>query len=342
MSYSESSAPLLDRLGRPFRDLRISVTDRCNFRCSYCMPEQVYGEHYRFLPKGDLLTFEEIVRVARLMIGLGARKIRLTGGEPLVRQQIERLVEQLAALRGLQDLAMTTNGFLLAEKAAALRDAGLHRVTVSLDSLDDEVFRRMNGGRSGVAPVLEGIAAAERAGLTPIKINTVVQRGVNDHTLLDLARYCRERGYIARFIEYMDVGNLNGWRREDVVPAAEIVERIDAVWPLEPIPSNYPGEVANRFRYRDGGGEIGVIASVTQPFCGDCTRLRLSPEGQLYTCLFGTHGTDLRGPLRTGATDAELLDLITGVWRARADRYSELRAQLDTPRTKVEMYHIGG
>ncbi len=342
VSHSASSALLLDRLGRPFRDLRISVTDRCNFRCGYCMPEEVFGERYRFLPKGDLLTFEEITRVARLMIGLGARKIRLTGGEPLVRQQIERLVTQLAALEGLADLAMTTNGFLLAEKAAALRDAGLHRVTVSLDSLDDEVFRRMNGGRSGVAPVLEGIAAAERAGLTPIKINTVVQRGVNDHTLLDLARFCRERGYIVRFIEYMDVGNLNGWRREDVVPAAEIVARIDAVWPVEPIPGNYPGEVANRFRYRDGGGEIGVIASVTQPFCGDCTRLRLSPEGKLYTCLFGTQGTDLRGPLRAGATDAELLDLVTGVWRARTDRYSELRAQMDSPRHKVEMYHIGG
>ena len=342
MSHSELSVPLLDRLGRPFRDLRISVTDRCNFRCSYCMPEQVYGEHYRFLPKRDLLTFEEIVRVARLMIGLGARKIRLTGGEPLVRQQIERLVAQLAALEGLEDLAMTTNGFLLAEKAAALRDAGLQRVTVSLDSLDDEVFRRMNGGRAGVAPVLEGIAAAERVGLTPIKLNAVVQRGVNDHTLLDLARFGRERGYIVRFIEYMDVGNLNGWRREDVVPAAEIVERLDAMWPLEPIPSNYPGEVANRFRYRDGGGEIGVIASVTQPFCGSCTRLRLSPEGQLYTCLFGTHGTDLRGPLRAGASDAELLALVTGVWQTRADRYSELRAQLDTPRAKVEMYHIGG
>ena len=342
MSQSDPTVPLLDRLGRPFRDLRISVTDRCNFRCSYCMPEQVYGEHYRFLPKRDLLTFEEIVRVARLMIGLGARKIRLTGGEPLVRQQIERLVAQLAALEGLEDLAMTTNGFLLAEKAAALRDAGLRRVTVSLDSLDDEVFRRMNGGRAGVAPVLEGIAAAERVGLTPIKLNAVVQRGVNDHTLLDLARFGRERGYIVRFIEYMDVGNLNGWRREDVVPAAEIVERLDAMWPLEPIPSNYPGEVANRFRYRDGGGEIGVIASVTQPFCGSCTRLRLSPEGQLYTCLFGTHGTDLRGPLRAGASDAELLALVTGVWQTRADRYSELRAQLDTPRAKVEMYHIGG
>ena len=342
VSQSDPTVPLLDRLGRPFRDLRISVTDRCNFRCSYCMPEQVYGEHYRFLPKRDLLTFEEIVRVARLMIGLGARKIRLTGGEPLVRQQIERLVAQLAALEGLEDLAMTTNGFLLAEKAAALRDAGLRRVTVSLDSLDDEVFRRMNGGRAGVAPVLEGIAAAERVGLTPIKLNAVVQRGVNDHTLLDLARFGRERGYIVRFIEYMDVGNLNGWRREDVVPAAEIVERLDAMWPLEPIPSNYPGEVANRFRYRDGGGEIGVIASVTQPFCGSCTRLRLSPEGQLYTCLFGTHGTALRGPLRAGASDAELLALVTGVWQTRADRYSELRAQLDTPRAKVEMYHIGG
>lgn len=342
MSHSSPAVPLLDRLGRPFRDLRISVTDRCNFRCAYCMPEEVYGERYRFLPKDDLLTFEEITRIARLMMGLGARKIRLTGGEPLVRQQIERLVAQLAALDGLQDLAMTTNGFLLADKAEALRAAGLRRVTVSLDSLDDAVFRRMNGGRAGVAPVLAGIEAAERAGLTPIKINTVVQRGINDHGLLDLARFCRERGYIVRFIEYMDVGNLNGWRREDVVPAAEIVARIDAEWPLEPIPSNYPGEVANRFRYRDGGGEIGVIASVTQPFCGDCTRLRLSPEGKLYTCLFGTHGTDLRGPLRAGATDADLLALVSSVWQARTDRYSELRAQIDSPRAKVEMYHIGG
>ena len=342
MTEADPLSILQDRLGRPFRDLRVSVTDRCNFRCAYCMPEEVFGERYRFLPRSDLLTFEEIARVARVLIGLGARKIRLTGGEPLVRHDIERLVAQLAALDGLDDLAMTTNGYLLGQHAEALRDAGLRRVTVSLDSLDDAVFRRMNGGKAGVAPVLEGIAAAQRAGLTPIKINAVVQRGVNDHTIADLARFCRERGYIARFIEYMDVGNLNGWRREEVVPAAEIVARIDAVLPLEPIPSNYPGEVANRFRFRDGSGEIGVIASVTQPFCGGCSRLRLSPEGQLYTCLFGTQGTDLRGPLRAGATDDELAALVSGVWRARTDRYSEIRASVNSPVPKVEMYHIGG
>ena len=342
MTEPDTLSTLHDRLNRPFRDLRISVTDRCNFRCTYCMPEEVFGERYRFLPKSDLLTFEEIARVARVLIGLGARKIRLTGGEPLVRHQIERLVVQLAALDGLDDLAMTTNGYLLAQQAETLREAGLGRVTVSLDSLDDAIFRRMNGGKAGVAPVLEGIAAARRAGLTPIKINAVVQRGVNDHTLVDLARFCRERGYIARFIEYMDVGNLNGWRREDVVPAAEIVARIDAVLPLEPIPGNYPGEVANRFRFRDGSGEIGVIASVTQPFCGSCTRLRLSPEGQLYTCLFATQGTDLRGPLRSGATDDELATLVSGVWRARTDRYSEMRASVNSSGNKVEMFHIGG
>ncbi len=342
MTEADTSPIVQDRLGRPFRDLRISVTDRCNFRCAYCMPEEVFGERYRFLPKSDLLTFEEIARVARVLIGLGARKIRLTGGEPLVRHQIERLVAQLAALDGLDDLTMTTNGYLLGQHAEALRDAGLKRVTVSLDSLDDAIFRRMNGGKAGVVPVLEGIAAARRAGLTPIKINAVVQRGVNDHTLVDLVRFCRERGYIARFIEYMDVGNLNGWRREDVVPAAEIVARIDATLPLEPIPSNYPGEVANRFRFRDGSGEIGVIASVTQPFCGSCTRLRLSPEGQLYTCLFGTQGTDVRGPLRAGATDDELAVLVSGVWQARTDRYSEIRASVNSSGDKVEMFHIGG
>jgi len=342
VTEANTSPILQDRLGRPFRDLRISVTDRCNFRCAYCMPEEVFGERYRFLPKSDLLTFEEIARVARILIGLGARKIRLTGGEPLVRHEIERLVAQLAALDGLDDLAMTTNGSLLGQHAETLRDAGLKRVTVSLDSLDDTTFWRMNGGKAGVAPVLEGIAAAQRAGLTPIKINAVVQRGVNDHTLVDLARFCRERGYVARFIEYMDVGNLNGWRREDVVSAAEIVARIDAALPLEPIPSNYPGEVANRFRFRDGGGEIGVIASVTQPFCGSCTRLRLSPEGQLYTCLFGTRGTDLRDPLRAGASDDALAALVSGVWRARTDRYSEIRASVNSPVHKVEMYHIGG
>jgi len=340
---SNAALTLRDQFDRPFRDLRISVTDRCNFRCTYCMPAEVFGEHYRFLPRRDVLTFEEIARLARVFVRLGAVKLRLTGGEPLVRQQVERLVGQLAALDGVDDLAMTTNGFLLPQKAAALKAAGLRRVTVSLDSLDDAVFRRMNGDRAGVADVLAGIAAAERAGFGPIKINAVVQRGVNDHTLVDLARYCKDRGYIARFIEYMDVGTLNGWRLDDVVTAGEIVARIDAALPLEPVPPQYPGEVARRYRYRDGGGEIGIIASVTRPFCGDCTRLRLSPEGRIYTCLFAVAGADLRGPLRAGASDSEIADLVRGVWRARDDRYSELRAQLTQSQTdKVEMFHIGG
>ena len=307
------------------------------------MPAEVFGENYRFLPKREVLTFEEITRLARIFIGLGAVKLRLTGGEPLVRQQVERLVEQLAALDGVDDFAMTTNGFLLPQKAAALKAAGLRRVTVSLDSLDDAIFRRMNGNRAGVEDVLAGIAAAEHAGFAPIKINTVVQRGVNDHTLVDLARYCKTHGYIVRFIEYMDVGTLNGWRMDDVVPADEIVARIDAALPLEPVPPRYPGEVARRYRYRDDGGEIGIIASVTRPFCGDCTRLRLSPEGQMYTCLFAVAGTDLREPLRAGASDAEIEAIARGVWQAREDRYSELRTQLNrTQIDKVEMFHIGG
>jgi cyclic pyranopterin phosphate synthase len=339
-----SNEPILDRLKRPFRDLRISVTDRCNFRCPYCMPAEIYGDRYTFLPRSDLLTFEEIARLARIFVGLGARKLRLTGGEPLVRQEIERLVEQLAALEGIEDVAMTTNGFLLPKKAGALKAAGLKRVTVSLDSLDDAVFRRMNGNRASVQNVLDGIAAAERAGFAPIKINTVVQRGVNDHTLVDLARYCKDRGYIVRFIEYMDVGTLNGWRLDDVVPAAEIVERINAEMPLEAMPENYRGEVALRYRYQDGGGEIGLIASVTKPFCGNCTRLRLSPEGELYTCLFAVKGTDLRAPLRAGATDEEMESTIRGIWGKRADRYSEIRTSLTDrdQRDKVQMFHIGG
>ncbi len=339
-----SDATILDRLERPFRDLRISVTDRCNFRCPYCMPAEVYGDKYTFLPKSDLLTFEEITRLARIFTGLGARKLRLTGGEPLVRQEIERLVEQLAALDEIEDLAMTTNGYLLPKKAQALKAAGLQRVTVSLDSLDDAVFRRMNGNRASVQNVLDGIAAAEQAGFVPIKINTVVQRGVNDHTLVDLARYCKDRGYIVRFIEYMDVGTLNGWRLDDVVPAAEIVERIGAEMPLEPVPGHYRGEVALRYRYQDGSGEIGLIASVTKPFCGDCTRLRLSPEGEIYTCLFAVKGTDLRAPLRDGATDEEMETIIRGIWGQRTDRYSEIRASLTDrdQRDKVQMFHIGG
>jgi cyclic pyranopterin phosphate synthase len=310
------------------------------------MPAEIYGEKYTFLPKSDLLTFEEIARLTRVFVGLGARKIRLTGGEPLVRQDIEILVSQLAALEGIEDLAMTTNGFLLPKKAQVLKEAGLRRVTVSLDSLDDSVFRRMNGGRAGVQDVLDGIAAAEQVGFTPIKINAVVQRGVNEHTLVELARYCKERGYIARFIEYMDVGTLNGWRLDDVVPAAEIIARIGAEMPLEPIPGSYRGEVAQRYRYQDGGGEIGVIASVTKPFCGDCTRLRLSPEGEIYTCLFAIKGTDLRAPLRDGATDEEIEQIVRGIWGRRTDRYSEIRTSLTDQhreqRSKVEMFHIGG
>ena len=302
-------------------------------------------ERYRFLPRDELLTFEEIVRLVRLFVELGAVKVRLTGGEPLVRKSIKSLVEQLAEVEGIEDLTMTTNAYLLPSMAQTLKDAGLHRVTISLDSLDDDVFRKMNGRNFGVDTVLKGIEAAERVGLTPIKINAVVQHGMNDHTLVDMARHFKERGHILRFIEYMDVGTLNGWRMDDVVPAERIVSMIDAELPLEPIEANYHGEVARRYRYKDGTGEIGVIASVTQPFCGDCTRLRLSPEGSIVTCLFANVGTDLRGPLRSGASDADLMEIITRRWRVRDDRYSEERASMtDELRTreKVEMYHIGG
>lgn len=341
------AARLVDALGRPLADLRISVTDRCNFRCGYCMPEEVFGERYQFLPRAELLTFDEITRLAGLFVELGVGKIRLTGGEPLLRRELPHLVEQLSRVPGLADLTLTTNGSLLAPLAPALKAAGLHRITVSLDSLDDQVFRAMNGGRSGVQPVLEAIDAARAAGLWPVKINAVVRRGVNDHTTVDLARAFQGTGVVVRFIEYMDVGNRNGWRLDEVVPAEEIVARISAELPLEPLAPTYFGEVARRYRYRDGSGEIGVIASVTQPFCGACTRLRLSADGSIYTCLFGTHGTDLRGPLRQGASDDELRAIISGVWRTRTDRYSEERAALTdphspSPRPKVEMYQIGG
>ena len=306
------------------------------------MPAEIYGERYQFLPRADLLTFEEITRLAGIIAGLGAVKVRLTGGEPLVRNEIETLVAMLSQIEGIDDLTMTTNAYMLPQKAEALKEAGLHRVTISMDSLDEEVFKHMNGRGFGTAKVLHGIEAAENAGLSPIKINAVVQRGVNDHTIVDLARYFKERGHIMRFIEYMDVGNLNGWKLDHVVPAEEIAARIDAEMPLEPIESSYKGEVAMRYRYRDGGGEMGIIASVTKPFCGDCTRLRLSPEGQILTCLFANVGTDLRGPMRDGASDEELEALITGVWGRRVDRYSEERASLTEPRQKVEMYHIGG
>ena len=334
---------ITDKFKRPLRDLRISVTDRCNFRCTYCMPAEIFGERYEFLPKAELLTFEETTRLTRILIGLGTVKVRLTGGEPLVRNEVEKLVAMLSRLDGVEDLTMTTNAYMMPQKARELKESGLQRVTVSLDTLDDEVFKRMNGRGFGTERVLLGIDAAERAGLRPIKINSVVQRGVNDHTIVDLARYFKDRGHIVRFIEYMDVGNLNGWKLDHVVPAEEIVARIDAEMPLEPVDSNYRGEVALRYRYRDGGGEVGVIASVTKPFCGDCTRLRLSPEGRIFTCLFANLGTDLRGPMRAGATDEELDSLVSGTWSVRVDRYSEERTSMTEPRReKVEMYHIGG
>lgn len=333
---------LQDQFKRPLRDLRISVTDRCNFRCTYCMPEEIFGERYQFLPKGDLLSFEEIARLSRIFVKLGVTKLRLTGGEPLMRQDIEKLVEQLAAIEGVEDIAMTTNAYLLPKKAQALKEAGLKRFTVSLDSLDEEVFQKMNGRRSSVQKVLDGIDAADAAGFHPIKINCVVQRGVNDHTIVDLARYFKDRGHIVRFIEYMDVGTMNGWKLDEVVPAKEIIEKINTVMPLEPLERNYRGEVALRYRYMDGG-EIGVIASVTQPFCGNCTRLRLSPEGELFTCLFGTKGTDLREVVRSGATNKEIEVFLSNLWSRRVDRYSEERFEMTEPRkAKVEMYHIGG
>ena len=324
-------------------DLRVSVTDRCNFRCPYCMPLQVYGERYKFLPKSEILTFEEIARVVRLFVDLGVNKVRLTGGEPLVRQGLEKLISMLSGIPGVDDLTLTTNGFLLVKQAASLKEAGLQRITVSLDSLDDEVFKRMNGLGLSVSPVLEGIEEAARVGLDPIKINAVVQRRVNDHTILDLARWFKGTGHVVRFIEYMDVGNLNGWKPEEVVAASEIVSIINAEFPIEPASPNYRGEVARRYRYLDGDGEIGIISSVSQPFCADCTRARLSTEGKVYTCLFASVGHDLRGPLRCGATDAELTDIISGIWARRRDRYSEERFELaDSPRRKIEMYQIGG
>ena len=333
----------LDQFGRRLHDLRISVTDRCNFRCPYCMPVKIFGERYKFLPKEQLLTFEEITRLTNALVSLGVSKVRLTGGEPLLRNNLAELIAQISALGTVDDLTMTTNGYLLKQHAEELKRAGLHRVTVSLDALDDQLFGQMNGLDLGKEKVLEGIEAAEKVGLVPIKINSVVQRGVNDQAIVELAKYFKERGHIMRFIEYMDVGTRNGWKLDDVVSADEIASTIDAVMPLEPVKANYPGEVASRYRYRDGGGEIGIIASVTKPFCGDCTRLRLSPEGRLHTCLFSNVGTDIRGPIRSGATDSDLLRMVIGLWKVREDRYSEERASMTEPRIgKVEMYHIGG
>src|SRR5580765_80833 len=315
---------LVDALGRPIHDLRVSVTDRCNFRCVYCMPREVFGPGYEFLPRAELLTFEELTRLARAFAGLGVRKLRLTGGEPLLRANLDRLVAMLAGISDL-DLTLTTNGSLLPRQAPALAAAGLRRVTVSLDALDDETFRRMNDVEFPVDRVLAGIDAAAAAGL-PVKVNMVVRRGLNEDQVLPMARYFREAGHTLRFIEYMDVGHTNGWRLDDVVPSAELAALIDAELPLEPVEAGYRGEVAERWRYRDGAGEVGFISSVTQPFCGDCTRARLSAQGQLYTCLFATAGHDLRALVRGGATDEEVAAAIASIWQARRDRYSELRS----------------
>jgi len=329
----------LDTLNRPLRDLRISVTDRCNFRCTYCMPKEVFGNRYRFLDRKELLTFEEIERVARVAIGLGVEKLRITGGEPLVRRDLELLIALLAPLGA--ELTLTTNASLLAAKARALAEAGLNRITVSLDSLDDATFRAMNDVDFPVDRVLEGIEAAAAVGL-PVKVNAVVKRGLNDEGIVEMARYFRDAGHTLRFIEYMDVGATNGWRIDEVVPAAEIVRRIGEVFPLEPAEASYRGEVAQRWRYTDGSGEIGVIASVTQPFCGDCTRARVSAEGRLYTCLFGLRGHDLRALIRGGAPDEELQAELAAIWRRRADRYSERRTEQTAALPKVEMSYIGG
>jgi cyclic pyranopterin phosphate synthase len=330
---------VLDTFGRPLRDLRISVTDRCNFRCVYCMPKEVYGRDHRFLDRRELLTFEEIERVARVFVDAGVRKLRITGGEPLVRRDLERLIALLAGLD--VDLTLTTNGALLPQKAQALADAGLSRITVSLDSLDDAQFRALNDVDFPVDRVLEGIDAAAAAGL-PVKVNAVVKRGANDDQIVPMAAFFRERGHTLRFIEYMDVGSTNGWRLDDVVPAAEIVAALDEAFGVEPVDPSYRGEVARRYRYRAGAGEVGVIASVTQPFCGDCTRARLSAEGRLFTCLFALRGHDLRAVVRSGATDEELAEAIRGVWGARKDRYSERRSEATTGLPRIEMSYIGG
>ncbi|MCC7363332.1 MAG: GTP 3',8-cyclase MoaA [Dehalococcoidia bacterium] len=333
---------LFDAYERPLRDLRISVTDRCNFRCTYCMPREVFGPDYAFLEREEILTYEETARLARIFVAQGIEKIRITGGEPTVRRDLEVLIAQLAGIEGLKDLTLTTNGSLLRRQAAKLRAAGLTRITVSLDSLDNDIFMKMNDSRVPVATVLDGIAAAREAGLDPIKVNAVVERGVNDHTIVDLARHFKGTGVIVRFIEFMDVGNSNGWKLDRVLPAREIAARIDADLPIEPASANYRGEVAKRWRYKDGSGEIGIISSISQPFCGDCTRARLSPEGQLYTCLFSGRGHDVRALLRSGATDAELADFLRSVWRVRDDRYSELRTEETAGLQRVEMSHIGG
>jgi cyclic pyranopterin phosphate synthase len=334
---------LRDQLGRPMHDLRISVMDRCNFRCPYCMPKETFHDGYRFLKSGERLSFEEIVRLARLFVAQGVRKLRITGGEPLLRPNLSDLIGDLTSIPGVDDVALTTNGVLLAKYATELKAAGLQRITVSLDSLDPAIFARMSGGFGGVDEVLDGIEHARRAGLAPIKVNAVIQRGVNDHTALDLVEHFRGSGVIVRFIEYMDVGNRNDWQASLVVPSRDLLASIAARWPLRPLSANYRGEVAERYAFEDGAGELGFISSVSQPFCGDCSRARLSSDGSLFTCLFAQRGMDLRGPLRAGASDEELANLIGAIWSARGDRYSEQRAELRArSESKVEMFYIGG
>ncbi|MDP4030023.1 MAG: GTP 3',8-cyclase MoaA [Gallionella sp.] len=338
---------LADIMQRPLRDLRISVTDRCNLRCTYCMPREVFDKDHPFLPRAELLNFEEIERLARLFIQLGVQKIRLTGGEPLLRRGIERLIEALAKLNTREgkpvEIALTTNAVLLSQKAQPLKDAGLARITASLDGLSEETFRRMSDSNVPVKTVLDGIAAAQRVGLAPVKVNMVVKRGVNDHEIIPMAEHFRNSGVVLRFIEFMDVGCSNGWRMDDVVPAREVLEQINSRFPIRQVDPNYSGEVAARWHYADGSGEVGVIASVTQAFCHECTRARLSTDGKLYTCLFANSGADLRGPLRAGATDQMLSNLVTGAWRLRYDRYSQLRhAATEQPGKKIEMSYIGG
>ena len=341
------SKSVTDKFGRPVRDLRISVTDRCNFRCPYCMPAEVYGEKYEFLPRPHILSFEEIERLTRLFVRIGVSKVRITGGEPLVRANLPDLVSKLCVIDGINDVALTTNGYLLENNAQQLKDAGLNRLTISLDSIDPDVFKEMSGRPQGPDNTLAGIKTAASLGFKQIKINVVVQRGVNEHTLVDTARYFKGTGAIVRFIEFMDVGTKNGWELSQVFTSDEVIQTINAEFPLEPIEPNYKGEVASRYRYVDGSGEIGVISSVSKPFCGDCTRARLSTDGKLITCLFASGGTDLKTPMRSGATDAELAAIITKVWTGRNDRYSELRSndtefKNDSDDSKVEMYYIGG
>lgn len=334
---------ILDKFGRPIRDLRISVMDKCNFRCPYCMPAEIFGESYNFLEKDQILSDDELIRLAHIFGRMGVTKLRITGGEPLIRKNLTNIIEEWVKTPGIEDVAMTTNGYFLAPMAHKLKAAGLHRLTISLDSLDEEVFQIMNGARSSVERVLNAIKEAQAAGFDNLKINCVVKKGVNDHTIADLARHFKGTGIIVRYIEYMDVGNLNGWKMDDVLTAAEILKLIDADSPLQPLEENYRGEVANRYGYLDGSGEIGIIASVTQPFCGDCTRVRLSAAGELFTCLFGNKQFDVRDLMRAGASDDEIVDELANLWRKRNDRYSELRTSFTRlPAKGAEMYRIGG